>query len=161
MKTFKGLVASCAAIAVLGLAFTAQAQSDIHLASIEEAPLNSVQPSKSDLSVVQIKRDAQTESESIAANLKKLTPAVSLIEQHNVNVKVDFEARPIGGILSVRVSITPAFRGVGVSTRPVIHKNFTQAVDELDQNLVQKIVEDLTNEITAEFASGGCPALSK
>ncbi len=77
--------------------------------------------------------------------------SVSLLEEHKLNVKVQYDARPVGGILTVRVSITPTFRGIGVSTRPAASRSLALAVDEFTQEAVNKLVEELTEEISAEF----------
>jgi hypothetical protein len=117
------------------------------------------------------------EAVSVAAyshsrSLNAINPAVpsSLIEENILNVKVDYDVRPVGGILSVRVSIAPAFRGIGVSTRPAISRSISMAVDEASDEMVKTMVADITEEIQTEFASieraemGGkseCPALRK
>ena len=76
----------------------------------------------------------------------------SLVDEQAVNVKISFEERPVGGILTVRASMTPSFRGVGVSTRPAISRSVAMAVDEVDQKLINDLVRELTAEITGEFA---------
>lgn len=82
----------------------------------------------------------------------KTVKAVSLIDEHTVNIKVHYDSRPVGGILTVRVSMTPSFRGVGISTRPAVSRSVAQAVDELTESFVKGMVSDLTDEIKAEFA---------
>jgi hypothetical protein len=76
----------------------------------------------------------------------------SLLDEQSVNVKVNYEVRPVGGILTVRASMTPSFRGVGVSTRPVISRTAAMAVDELDEAQVKDLVRGLTAEINEEYA---------
>ena len=76
---------------------------------------------------------------------------VSLLDEHKLNVKVQYDPRPVGGILTVRVSMTPTFRGIGVSTRPATSRSMALAVDEFTQEAVNKLVEELTQEIKAEF----------
>jgi hypothetical protein len=76
---------------------------------------------------------------------------VSLLDEHKLNVKVQYDPRPVGGILTVRVSMTPTFRGIGVSTRPATSRSMALAVDEFTQEAVNKLVEELTEEIKAEF----------
>ena len=83
----------------------------------------------------------------------KSSSSSSLLDQHNVNVKVQYDERPIGGILNVQVSMTPAFAGVGVSTRPIISRSVAQAVDEFTEASVQTIVRELTSQIQSEFAA--------
>lgn len=77
----------------------------------------------------------------------------SLLDEQGVNVKVTYEARPVGGILTVRASMAPTFRGVGVSTRPTISRSVAMAVDQLDETVVHSIVRELTSEINQEFAN--------
>ena len=94
--------------------------------------------------------------EQVKAGTAKATVVIggtnSLLEEQTVNVKVSFEERPVGGILTVRASMTPSFRGVGVSTRPAISRSVAMAVDEVNQNLINEIVRELTSEINGEFA---------
>lgn len=78
--------------------------------------------------------------------------ASSLIEEQAISVKVNFETRPVGGILTVRASMTPSFRGVGVSTRPEISRSIAMAVDEVDESQIRDLVRELTAEINGEFA---------
>lgn len=82
----------------------------------------------------------------------KMVAMTSLIEEHTVNVKVNYDHRPIGGILNVQVSMTPSFRGIGVATRPTVSKSIAQAIDQLEEGVVRELVKDLTKEIKAEFA---------
>jgi hypothetical protein len=76
----------------------------------------------------------------------------SLLNEQSVTVKVNYEARPVGGILTVRASMTPTFRGVGVSTRPEISRSVAMAVDEYDAELVRELARDLTSELNEVFA---------
>lgn len=78
--------------------------------------------------------------------------ASSILDERSVNVKVNYEERPVGGILTVRASMTPSFRGVGVSTRPEISRSVAMAVDELDEAQVKELVRGLTAEINEEYA---------
>jgi hypothetical protein len=76
----------------------------------------------------------------------------SILDEQSVNVKVNYEVRPVGGILTVRASMVPTFRGVGVSTRPAISRSVAMAVDDLDEAMVQDLVRSLTAEINEEYA---------
>lgn len=82
----------------------------------------------------------------------KTVNAVSLIDEHTINIRVDYEARSVGGILTVGVSMTPSFRGIGISMRPTVSRSIAQAVDELNDVFVKTMVAELTEEIKAEFA---------
>jgi hypothetical protein len=87
-----------------------------------------------------------------ASAFVRAADVASLIDEHTVHVKVNFDHRPIGGILNVQVSMTPSFRGIGISSRPTISKSVAQATDMLDENAVRSMVKALTAEIKAEFA---------
>lgn len=107
------------------------------------------------LSSISIQKLASTTTRAEAKAVVKTDAAASLVDDHNVNVKIAFEARPIGGILTVQVSMTPSFRGVGVSTRPVVSRSVAQAVDEMDERIVREMVTELTKEIHEDFAEYG------
>lgn len=77
----------------------------------------------------------------------------SLIDENSVTVKVNYEEHPAGGILTVRASTAPTFRGVGVSIRPEITRSVAMAVDAFDAELVKELARDLTSEISANFAA--------
>jgi hypothetical protein len=78
--------------------------------------------------------------------------ASSLLDEQTISVKVNFEVRPVGGILTVRASMAPTFRGVGVSTRPEISRSIAMAVDEVNEAQIKELVRELTAEIKGEFA---------
>lgn len=104
-----------------------------------------------------VKDPAQPGVNAVAAADQK----VSLLDEHKLNVKVQFDPRPVGGILTVRVSMTPTFRGIGVSTRPATSRSVAFAVDEFSQEIVDKMVTELTEEITAEFKQMQEPTAAK
>jgi hypothetical protein len=81
------------------------------------------------------------------------TDAASLLDEHTVTVKVQFEERPVGGILNVQVSMTPVFAGVGVTARPIVSRSIAQAVDQMNDEVVKQLVRDLTREMQNEFAA--------
>jgi hypothetical protein len=103
----------------------------------------------------------QEASKKALQNFAATPKAVSLLDEHKLNVKVGYDARPVGGILTVRVSISPTFSGIGVSTRPATSRSVSLAVDEFSQDLVDKMVNDLTDEIQAEFKSMNEASASK
>jgi len=76
----------------------------------------------------------------------------TILEQHSVNVHVEFDARPIGGILNVRVQLVPVFGGIGSATRPVVSREFAEAVDNFDDDVLAQTVSKLTKELAAEYA---------
>jgi len=77
----------------------------------------------------------------------------NITEQHSVNVRVSYEARPIGGILNIRVELVPVFGGIGSASRPVISREFAEAVDNFDDDAVGETIGRLTRELAAEFAA--------
>ena len=96
--------------------------------------------------------DAQALADGgIDLTLRKVE-AGSLVDEHTLNVKVNYDPRPVGGILTVRVSMTPSFRGIGVSTRPTTSRSIALAVDELSEETVKSLVDELTTEIKTEFS---------
>jgi hypothetical protein len=74
-------------------------------------------------------------------------------EQHSVNVHVSYDARPVGGILSIRVELVPIFGGIGAAVRPTATREFAQAVDDFDDDFIGQTITKLTNELAAEFAA--------
>ena len=70
-----------------------------------------------------------------------------------VKVRVNFEPRPIGGILSVTVDLVPLFSGVGVANRPLASKSIVQAVDEVTPTSITLIVAGLSVDLQKEIAS--------
>jgi hypothetical protein len=112
--------------------------------SVSTAPLAQATPTQNHSSATS-HASTNTSAAGSGAN------AVSLLDEHKLNVKVQYDPRPVGGILTVRVSMTPTFRGIGVSTRPATSRSMALAVDEFTQEAVNKLVEELTEEIKAEF----------
>lgn len=95
---------------------------------------------------------ARLENGAIKISMPVTKNVQALIDEETLNVKISYDARPIGGILNVQVSMTPSFRGVGVATRPTISRSTAIAVDELNDATVQKLVRELTLELQAELA---------
>jgi hypothetical protein len=77
-----------------------------------------------------------------------------LTNQHAVRVHVNFEVRPIGGVLTVRVDLVPQFSGVGVSNRPLASKTMMTAVDNLDASTVNALVASLSSELNDQIQHG-------
>lgn len=100
------------------------------------------------LSLISVEKLMQGESKATVA----IGGSASLLDEQSISVKVNFETRPVGGILTVRASMAPSFRGVGVSTRPEISRSVAMAVDELDEAMVRDLVRELTAEINGEYA---------
>jgi hypothetical protein len=77
----------------------------------------------------------------------------SITEQHIMQVKVGYEPRPIGGILTVRVELVPVFAGIGSASRPIAVREVSQAVDNFDEDALGDIVADLSHQIGQEYAA--------
>ena len=178
IKTF-ALVA--AMLAVFGLSSTVQAQSAIDVTietpakalaagSNEQKVVKSQAVSEAFLAQVQnlgteaAKAVSAISNEALLAGGAKVSfksaDATKLVDEEVVNVKVTFDERPIGGILNVQVSMTPSFRGVGVSTRPTVSRSVAMAVDQLDNAVVQSLVAELTQQIQDEYLVKSNQALS-
>lgn len=79
--------------------------------------------------------------------------SLPVIEQHLLNVVVKYDARPIGGILTVRVELVPAFGGIGTACRPIVSKQFSRAVDNLDDEAIASTIKELTTSLGQQYAS--------
>ena len=76
-----------------------------------------------------------------------------VMEQQSVNVRVTYDARPVGGILNIRVELVPVFGGIGSAVRPTLSREFAQAVENFDDDFIGETILKLTNDLTAELAS--------
>jgi hypothetical protein len=183
MKTTIKTITAATLMAVLGLVSFAKAQSATDVTVGEE--VKAFPTSSSTVAPKVIKSQSVSESflkevESLKQNATKAISAMSLkdlstggaiersvkpsngsklLDEHNVSVKVTYDARPVGGVLSVRVAMSPSFRGIGVSTRATISRSTAMAVDEFDETLIQGIVNELSQEIQDEYLTQ-VPALS-
>jgi hypothetical protein len=77
----------------------------------------------------------------------------SALEQHSVNVHVTYDARPVGGILNIRVELVPVFGGIGSAVRPTISRQFAEAVEYFDDDFIAQTILKLTNDLASELAS--------
>ncbi len=77
----------------------------------------------------------------------------SALEQHSINVHVTYDARPVGGILNIRVELVPVFGGIGSAVRPTVSREFAQAVDNFDDDFISETIMKLTNDLATELAS--------
>jgi hypothetical protein len=75
----------------------------------------------------------------------------SLLQANNVDVQVRYEARPIGGILTVQVQLIPQFSGVGISNRPIASRTKIVAVDELKADMVKQIMASLSADVANDM----------
>lgn len=74
-------------------------------------------------------------------------------EQHLLNVVVRYDARPVGGILTVRSDLVPLFSGIGTSCRPTVSNQFSEAVDNLDDAVIADAIRHLTDQVQKQYAS--------
>jgi hypothetical protein len=77
----------------------------------------------------------------------------SALEQHSINVHVTYDARPVGGILNIRVELVPVFGGIGSAVRPTVSREFAQAVENFDDDFISDTIMKLTNDLAAEMVS--------
>jgi hypothetical protein len=74
-------------------------------------------------------------------------------EQHLLNVTVRYDARPIGGILTVKSDLVPVFSGIGTACRPTVSNQFSEAVDNLDDDTIADAIRHLTAQVQKQFAT--------
>jgi hypothetical protein len=75
------------------------------------------------------------------------------MEQQSVDVHVTYDARPVGGILNIRVELVPVFGGIGAAVRPTISQEFAQAVDDFDDDFIGDTITKLTDELATQIAA--------
>ncbi|MDP4198737.1 MAG: hypothetical protein Q8922_02075 [Bacteroidota bacterium] len=78
--------------------------------------------------------------------------ARTITEQHIMQVRVAYEPRPIGGILTIKVELVPLFSGIGSASRPIAYREISEAVDNLDEDGLGDLVAGLTHQLGAEYA---------
>lgn len=76
----------------------------------------------------------------------------SIVDQRSINVHVTYDPRPVGGILNIRVELVPLFAGIGSAVRPTISREFAQAVDDFDDDLISQTITQLSGELAKEYA---------
>lgn len=74
-------------------------------------------------------------------------------EQHLLNVTVRYDARPIGGILTVKSDLVPVFSGIGTACRPTVSNQFSEAVDNLDDDTIADAIRHLTAQVQKQYAA--------
>ena len=67
------------------------------------------------------------------------------------NIRVSFEARPVGGILQATVELVRGFAGIGMPTRPIAHESMTNSVDEFTPEVAQAFVAELQRNLTQKL----------
>ena len=77
-----------------------------------------------------------------------------LLEEHAVRIYMQYDPRPIGGILTVRADLVPAFAGIGESARPIKTETVTQAVENMTEEQVEGIAQSLIGMLGEEYTKG-------
>jgi hypothetical protein len=75
------------------------------------------------------------------------------MDQQSVNVHVTYDARPVCGIMNIRVELVPVFGGIGSAVRPTISREFAQAIDNFDDDFIGQTITKLTSELAADMVS--------
>lgn len=76
--------------------------------------------------------------------------SANVLDRRSLAVKVTYDPRPIGGILSVRVDLVPVFNGIGGASRATATRATAISVDNLDEKTVTEIVSRLSLELAGE-----------
>ena len=79
--------------------------------------------------------------------------AHTVTEQRTMNVRIDFEKRPVGGILTVRAELVPNFCGIGAASRCIAYREHSEALDNLEPEHIGAVVADLCAELGNDYAS--------
>jgi len=74
--------------------------------------------------------------------------SISPDEQYSIELQVNYDPRPIGGIVSIEARVTPAFTGIGVARRVIRKETGAYAIEVLNTQTVQKFVSLLLNELS-------------
>jgi len=80
--------------------------------------------------------------------------ATHIVEEHAIHIFVQFEPQPIGGILTVRADLVPAYQGVGTATRPIASRITTQAVEDVSSDQIEEISQMLVAQLGEDFSKG-------
>ncbi|GEM_PF-6155417 len=80
--------------------------------------------------------------------------AQHILEEHAIHVFVKYEPQPIGGILTVRADLIPAYQGIGSSTRALASKEITQAVEDLTSEQIEEISKMLVTQLGEDYSKG-------
>jgi hypothetical protein len=79
--------------------------------------------------------------------------AHSILSQNRIEVKVQYDPRPIGGILNIRLELMPIFSGIGITNRPIAVKVDAEAIDNLTEDQLSTIIDHLSQKLAAEVQS--------
>ncbi|MFI5201182.1 MAG: hypothetical protein ACHQNE_02195 [Candidatus Kapaibacterium sp.] len=79
--------------------------------------------------------------------------AHSITELYAVNAVLQYERRPLGGILTVKVELVPAFCGLGSAIRPIATRETAEAFENLEPDDLGKIVSELSHQLGIDYAA--------
>jgi hypothetical protein len=82
-----------------------------------------------------------------------MSGGTGLFDKESINVHVAYNARPVGGILNIRVELVPVFGGIGSAVRPTISRDFAQAVDDFDDDFITQTILKLTVDLSSELGT--------
>ena len=80
--------------------------------------------------------------------------AQNIVEEHAVHIFVKYEPQAMGGILTVRADLVPAYQGVGSATRPIASRITTEAVDGLTSDQIEDISQMLVEQLGEDYSKG-------
>jgi len=69
-----------------------------------------------------------------------------------VRTKMEYEMRPVGGILRIETDLLPMFAGILTSNRPIARHEFSQAVDYIEPDELTDFVYDHIQKLGEEYA---------
>ncbi len=130
------------------LEISAQAMNRIMQSARKDSPLPSsdvIMQAMSSKIAIAVKT-ADNTSWNFASNVA-IDSSASLMLKKSVAVEANYEARPVGGILNVTVSLKPAFSGVGVRNRPISSESTSEVIEEVSTASIQAVIADLTTKL--------------
>jgi hypothetical protein len=68
-----------------------------------------------------------------------------------VEVLVEYEERPIGGILRITADLLPMFTGIYSSLRPLVSNDYAEAVDYLDVDEIANVVHERIQKLGEQY----------
>ena len=80
-----------------------------------------------------------------------------LCEQRAIQIKLHYEARDWGGLLTATLEVRPAFSGVGVTNLPTLSQSQTEIVED---RLSQQVVDDAIHHLSEQIFSKTFAAFS-
>ena len=88
----------------------------------------------------------------LTLNIKELS-APSLEGHLRVLVTVEYEARPIGGILRINACIFGGFNGICSAEHPLLSNSWVESVDSIYVNELGTLITNLVHKLGTKYAS--------